>query len=139
MTVPTSTPSGQRPPQPDRRNPPLLDHRDDGGCHSNGCGDYGDRNDVDARNQCRHGSLAWLGKSSTCRRHCRPDSQKSAHLADRPPTSRHKFVPDTFFCVRDCRLSPNFLHVPEYVCTHNLPKTSTYDVGILSKIRYTTR
>jgi len=52
------------------------------------------------------------------------------YLADRPPTSRHKFVPDTFFCVGDCRLSPNFLHVPEYVCTHNLPKTSTYDVGL---------
>ena len=39
----------------------------------------------------------------------RPDSQKLAHLADGPPTSRHKFVPDTFFCVGDCRISPNFL------------------------------
>jgi len=77
-----------------------------------------------------------------CRRHvgdmsatCRPDSQKSANLADRPSTSRHKFVPDTFFCVGDCQLSPNFLHVPEYVCTHNLPKTSTYNVG-LSCLQY---
>ena len=43
----------------------------------------------------------WLGKLPTCWRHVGP-------TADRPPTSGHKFIPDTLFCVGDCRLSPNF-------------------------------
>jgi hypothetical protein len=40
---------------------------------------------------------------------CRPDSQKSALLADSAKSCRHKFIPNTFFCVGVCRLSPNFL------------------------------
>ena len=38
-------------------DPPLLDRRDNGGCRSNGGGEYGDHDNVDARNRCHRGSL----------------------------------------------------------------------------------
>ena len=55
--------------------------------------------------------LAWTlaGKVADMSAICRPDSQKSVLLADSAKSCRHKFFPDTFFCVGDCRLSPNFL------------------------------
>ena len=64
---------------------------------------------------------------------CRPDSQMSALLADTALSCRRKIDPDTTF---SCQGWPTctpffFLYQPEYVCTHNLPKTSTYDVVYL--------
>jgi hypothetical protein len=52
---------------------------------------------------------ALAGKVADMSAICRPDSQKSVLLADSAKSCRHKFFPDTFFCVGDCRLSPNFL------------------------------
>ena len=43
-------------PTPDS-DPPPLDLRDDGGCRSKGGGEYGDHDNVDARNRCHRGSL----------------------------------------------------------------------------------
>jgi len=53
--------------------------------------------------------IGLAGKVADMSATCRPDSQKSALLADSAKSCRHKFVPDTFFCVGVCRLSPNFL------------------------------
>ena len=58
---------------------------------------------------CRPSPLFLAGKVADTSATCRPDSQKSALLADSAKSCRHKFVPNTFFCVRDCQLSPNFL------------------------------
>jgi len=58
---------------------------------------------------CLHPFKSLAGTVADMSATFQPDSQKSAHLADRPPTSQNKFVLDTLFCVGDCRLSPNFL------------------------------
>jgi len=62
-----------------------------------------------------HGALSLppviflAGKVADMLATCRPDSQKSALLADLAKSCRHKFVPDTFLCVGVCQISPNFL------------------------------
>ena len=54
-----------------------------------------------------YGRLGWESRRHVGNMSAR--SQKLAHLANSPLTSRHKFVPDTLFCVGDCLLSPKFL------------------------------
>ena len=53
-------------PTPDADLPPPLDSRGEGRRCGDSGGEYGNSNDVDAHNQCRHGSLGGrIGRATT--------------------------------------------------------------------------
>ncbi len=66
----------------------------------------------------------WLGKSPTCRQHVGPTAKCRHFWLTSPCRGDTKPIPTQYFCVGDCRHSPNFFLVPEL---H--PKNSSVTFG----------